>query len=78
MLKLKSKYEGESARMEMTPLMDVVFLLLVFFRICRSSYTLTTSNWISLPEAQAESSDASTFEFLMTADGTILFDERGN
>ncbi len=76
MLKLKSKYEGESARMEMTPLMDVVFLLLVFFVYAIVVTPSQQAIGISLPEAKAESSGCEYIEFLMTADGTILFDER--
>lgn len=75
-MRLKSEYENESARMEMTPLMDVVFLLLVFFVYAIVITPSQHAMGISLPEAKAESMERHYAEIVLAADGTTWFDGR--
>jgi len=51
-MKLRSGYEGKKARVEMLPLIDVVFLLLVFFIYAMLSMVVQHGLKISLPTAQ--------------------------
>jgi biopolymer transport protein ExbD len=51
-MKLRSGYEGKKARVEMLPLIDVVFLLLVFFIYAMLSMVVQHGLKISLPTAE--------------------------
>lgn len=50
-MKLKSGYENRRARVEMIPLIDVVFLLLVFFMYAMLSMTIHRGLVVELPKA---------------------------
>ena len=52
-MKLRSGYEGKKARVEMLPLIDVVFLLLVFFIYAMLSMVVQHGLKISLPTAES-------------------------
>ncbi len=51
-MRLKSGYENRRARVEMIPLIDVLFLLLVFFMYAMLSMTVHRGLSVQLPEAQ--------------------------
>ncbi len=55
----------------LTPLIDVVFLLLIFFMVT-TTFTRETRMLISLPEAEAEvmASEQSTVEVVVSKDGS--------
>ena len=55
----------------LTPLIDVVFLLLIFFMVT-TTFTRETRMLISLPEAEAEAmaSEQSTVELVVSKDGS--------
>ena len=50
-MRLKSGYENRRARVEMIPLIDVVFLLLVFFMYAMLSMTIHRGLVVELPKA---------------------------
>ena len=59
----------------LTPLIDVVFLLLIFFMVT-TTFTRETRMLISLPEAEAESivSEQKTVELVVSKDGSYAVD----
>ncbi|MGR3178065.1 MAG: ExbD/TolR family protein [Candidatus Anammoxibacter sp.] len=52
-MKLKTGFENKKARIEMLPLIDVVFLLLVFFIYAMLSMTVQRGLKVSLPKAES-------------------------
>ncbi len=75
-MKFKTGYENRKARVEMLPLIDVVFLLLVFFIYAMVSMVLHHGLKVDLP--QAGSSQLDTRDYLnitITEDNRILFGE---
>ena len=50
-MKLQSNFESKRARIEMIPLMDCIFLLLIFFIYIMISMTLHRGIKVDLPEA---------------------------
>ena len=59
----------------LTPLIDVVFLLLIFFMVT-TTFTRETRMLISLPEAEAEAmaTEQSTVELVVSKDGSYAVD----
>lgn len=53
-MQVRSGYEGRRARIEMIPLLDVVFLLLVFFIYAMLSLTVHRGLEIVLPKAEGQ------------------------
>lgn len=64
----------EEASVNLTPLIDVVFLLLIFFMVS-TTFTRETQLKLDLPQAasgeQIESSDAQQIELIISASGDI-------
>ena len=60
-MQLHSGYEQRRARIEMLPLIDVVFLLLVFFVYAMLSMVLHRGLAVSLPEAESAQIDRRDF-----------------
>lgn len=52
-MKLKTGFEGKKARIEMIPLIDMVFLLLVFFIYSMLSMTVQRGLKVSVPKTEA-------------------------
>ena len=73
-MRIDSGYEGVSARMEMTPLMDVVFLLLVFFIYAILSMSPNYGIGVSLPKAVADALPGRQAVIVLTADGVTWFE----
>jgi biopolymer transport protein ExbD len=74
-MKLKTGYEKRKARVEMLPLIDVVFLLLVFFIYAMVSMVVHRGLAVELPAAGTAAVD--TREYLsitLTADQEIFVD----
>ena len=64
--------------MNVTPLIDVVFLLLIFFMVS-TTFTRESHLSLDLPEASVEPSEAppARIEILIDAEGHYRVDERG-
>lgn len=61
-----------------TPLIDVVFLLLIFFMVT-TTFSRETRLLVNLPEADAEASEAETtqIEIIVSQDGSYTINGRG-
>lgn len=64
------------ARVEMTPIMDVVFLLLVFFIYAFLSMTVQRGVRVNLPRAEGTVSHARDIQIVLTSSDEILLDGR--
>jgi|TARA_B110000285_G_C14829395_1_gene470182 biopolymer transport protein ExbD len=76
-LKFKRAIREELA-INMTPLIDVVFLLLIFFMVT-TTFSRETRLLVNLPEANAEvaESDLGQIEILVARDGSFSINGRG-
>ncbi len=72
---LVSGYEHRRARIEIVPLIDVVFLLLVFFIYAMLSMTVYRGLRVSLPRAAGETEKLETLIIAIGADNTLWVDE---
>lgn len=75
-MKLEEEEEQPSARLEMTPIMDVVFLLLVFFIYAILSMTVQYGMKVDLPKAEGAHDNNRNLQLVLTADDTLLLDGR--
>lgn len=68
--------KSAKTRIEMLPLLDVVFLLLVFFVYAMMIMTVHRGMKLDLPQSSTASTDtASILALSIMADGTIFFDK---
>lgn len=77
-MKFKRSKNNEVA-INLTPLIDVVFLLLIFFMVT-TTFSRETRLLVNLPEANAELSpqtEVQQIEVLVTQDGTYSINGRG-
>lgn len=74
-MQLSSGYENRRARIEIVPLIDVVFLLLVFFIYAMLSMTVYRGLRVSLPRAAGETENMETLIIAIGADNTLWVDE---
>jgi biopolymer transport protein ExbD len=75
-MKFKTGYEKRRARVEMLPLIDVVFLLLVFFIYAMVSMVLHHGLKVDLPKAGNTQLDNREYlNITITAENRILFQE---
>jgi biopolymer transport protein ExbD len=67
----------KEVNLNLTPLIDVVFLLLIFFMVT-TTFTRQTQIELTLPDATSEAmeSDNKTMEISITADGKIYINQR--
>lgn len=75
-MRLETGYEGRGARIEMTPLMDVVFLLLVFFIYAMFTMTVQEGVRVDLPRASGQGSAREAVVITLTRDGAYQVDGR--
>lgn len=68
--------ETPKARVEMTPIMDVVFLLLVFFIYAFMTMTVQRGMKVELPKADGVVSKQQNIRIVLTAENQILLDGR--
>ena len=74
-MKLSSGYESKKARIEMLPLIDVVFLLLVFFIYAMLSMVLHHGLNIDLPAAASARADKEEYlAITIDADNNLFLD----
>ena len=64
------------ARVEMTPIMDVVFLLLVFFIYAFMTMTVQRGMKVELPKADGVVSKQQNIRIVLTAENQLLLDGR--
>jgi biopolymer transport protein ExbD len=72
---LTSGYESRSARIEIVPLIDVVFLLLVFFIYAMLSMTVYRGLRVSLPQGVGQTEDLETLVIAIAEDNTLWIDQ---
>lgn len=78
-MKFGRESQGESDGIPMTPLIDIVFLTLIFFMVTSTYGALESEIDISLPTAQtAETAERAQGEIIINvrADGAIVVNER--
>ncbi|MBO7181985.1 MAG: biopolymer transporter ExbD [Kiritimatiellae bacterium] len=68
--------ETPKARVEMTPIMDVVFLLLVFFIYAFMTMTVQRGMKVELPKADGVVSKQQNIRVVLTAENQLLLDGR--
>ncbi len=68
--------ETRGARVEMTPIMDVVFLLLVFFVYAFLTMTVQRGVRVNLPRAEGAVGRGQSIQVVLTASDEILLDGR--
>lgn len=71
-----SSEETPKARVEMTPIMDVVFLLLVFFIYAFMTMTVQRGMKVELPKADGVVSKQQNIRIVLTAENQLLLDGR--
>lgn len=71
-----STEETPKARVEMTPIMDVVFLLLVFFIYAFMTMTVQRGIKVELPKAEGVVSTQQNVRIVLTAENELLMDGR--
>ena len=75
-MKFKTGYENRKARVEMLPLIDVVFLLLVFFIYAMISMVLHHGLKVDLPVAGQSQLDSSEYiNITITSDNKLFLNE---
>ena len=68
--------EPEKARIEVIPMIDIIFFLLVFFMISTLSMTINRGVPVNLPKAASSQQDLrETFNITVTKDGEIFLNK---
>lgn len=75
-MRLSNGYEDKKARIEMLPLIDVVFLLLVFFIYAMLSMSVHRGLKVELPAASTARADQREYiSITLTEDNTVYLDK---
>lgn len=73
-MKFKSHLKIEEGKLDLTPLIDVVFLLLIFFMLS-SSFIFQPGIKVKLPESSvSETKKGKSFEVILTQENLIFFE----
>lgn len=75
-MRLDSGYEERRARIEMVPLIDCMFLLLVFFMYAMVSMTVHRGIRVTLPQGEAPAQQKTPLIVSLTADNKLMIGER--
>ena len=75
-MRLRSGYEKRRARIEMVPLLDAVFLLLVFFVFAMLSMSVHRGIRVNLPSARGTRDRVESFVLTIKADNRIVIESR--
>ena len=76
-MRLRSGYQRRRARVEMIPLIDIVFLLLVFFIYAMLSMVVHRGVRVTLPAASTAQTDRRDYVGItIDADNSIYFDQQ--
>jgi biopolymer transport protein ExbD len=73
---LETGYEGRGARLEMIPLMDVIFLLLIFFIYAMFTMVTHRGVQVDLPQADGRRLEGDRLVITLTPAGTYQLDGR--
>jgi biopolymer transport protein ExbD len=66
----------EKARIEIIPMIDIIFFLLVFFMVSTLSMTVNRGLPVNLPKAASSQKDVrDSFNITVTQDGTLFLDK---
>ena len=74
-MNLKSGFEERGARVEMIPLMDVMFLLLVFFIYSTLSMTLAKGMKVDLPHTAGSKTDQKPITVVISSTDEFYFEK---
>ncbi len=76
-MRFRRSRQQDEATIEITPLIDVVFLLLIFFMVT-TTFTRETQLQIDLPESQSElrSEDVKPIEILIDQNGSYAINDQ--
>ena len=70
------RHEQPKARIEIIPMIDVIFFLLVFFMVSTLSMTINRGLPVNLPTAASSQKDLrENLNLTLTQDGTIFFNK---
>jgi biopolymer transport protein ExbD len=70
------RQKSEKARIEIIPMIDVIFFLLVFFMISTLSMTINRGLPVNLPKAASSQKDLrESFNITVTQDGTLFLNK---
>ena len=75
-MRLSSGYEERKARIEMLPLMDVMFLILVFFITSVFSMSIHRGLKVELPSAQGSPQKGELIMITLTADSQLYLNKK--
>jgi biopolymer transport protein ExbD len=75
-MRLSSGYEERKGRIEIVPLIDVVFLLLVFFIYAMVRMTMERGVRVNLPTASGELTERQNLVISITSSNTLEFEGR--
>jgi len=76
-MKIREEEERDTAGVNLTPMIDVVFLLIIFFMVSTTFIELEKDLEIDLPRSEAGTSAADPLEVILVnvqKDGTIVMD----
>jgi biopolymer transport protein ExbD len=70
------RQKSEKARIEIIPMIDVIFFLLVFFMVSTLSMTINRGLPVNLPKAASSQKDLrESFNITVTQDGTLFLNK---
>ena len=75
-MRLSSGYEERKGRIEIVPLIDIIFLLLVFFIYAMVTMTVQKGIRVALPAASGEVAPRGGFVITLTSSNTLAVDGR--
>jgi biopolymer transport protein ExbD len=75
-MRLSSGYDERKGRIEIVPLIDVIFLLLVFFIYAMVTMTVQRGVRVVLPSASGDAAPRSSFQITLTATNSLVVDDR--
>lgn len=75
----QTQFQGEDAEIQMAPLIDIIFLLLIFFMIISNLHQLEGAKGVRLPVADQSKTIKNSYGQItlnVMADGTIILDQQ--
>ena len=76
MIRLHRSGEGKKPSIQICPMIDMVFLLLIFFIVCTMYMTQQKGVPVELPEGRGSLQQKAELEVTLPKDGTIWFQDR--
>lgn len=75
-MRLTNSYERQRARLELVPLLDVIFLLLASFVYASATLSWSKAVKVNLPRGQGESAPQTLAVITISKDGSLSFNSR--